>query len=36
MRRRRRIAQRTADILTHHEVSVLETSEMPVQKKRKR
>ena len=35
MRRRRLIAQRTADILTHHEVSVLETSEMPVQKKRK-
>ena len=30
MRRRRLIAQRTADILSHHEVSVFETSELPV------
>ena len=36
MRRRRLIAQRTADILSHHEVSVLETSEMPVPRRSKR
>jgi len=36
MRRRRRIAHRTADILTHHEVKVLETAEMPVPRRSKR
>ena len=36
MRRRRRIAHRTADILTHHEVSVLETAERPVPRRSKR
>src|SRR4029079_6572681 len=30
MRRRRRIAQRTADVLSHHEVKVYETSGLPV------
>jgi membrane protein DedA with SNARE-associated domain len=35
MRRRRRIAQRTADVLSGHHVSVLETGEMPIPKKRK-
>jgi len=35
MRRRRRIAQRTADVLSHHEVKVYETAELPVHKKRK-
>jgi membrane protein DedA with SNARE-associated domain len=32
MRRRRLIAQRTADVLSGHHVSVLETAEMPVQR----
>lgn len=36
MRRRRRIAQRTADVLSGHHVSVLETAEMPVQKSAQR
>jgi membrane protein DedA with SNARE-associated domain len=35
MRRRRLIAQRTADVLSGHEVKVYETAEMPVQKKGK-
>jgi membrane protein DedA with SNARE-associated domain len=36
MRRRRRIADRTADLLTHHEVRVLQTEEMPVPRRSKR
>jgi membrane protein DedA with SNARE-associated domain len=36
MRRRRRIAQRTADVLSGHEVSVFETSELPVPRRSKR
>lgn len=35
MRRRRRIADRTADLLTHHEVRVLDPSERPVPRKSK-
>jgi membrane protein DedA with SNARE-associated domain len=35
MRRRRRIAQRTADVLSGHHVQVYETSEMEIPKKRK-
>ena len=36
MRRRRRIAHRTADILTHHEVKVLQPSELPPPRRSKR
>ncbi|PYP79537.1 MAG: hypothetical protein DMD35_07775 [Gemmatimonadetes bacterium] len=36
MRRRRLIAQRTADVLSGHEVSVYETSELPAPRKSKR
>ena len=36
MRRRRRIAQRTADVLSRHEVKVYETSELPVPRRSKR
>jgi membrane protein DedA with SNARE-associated domain len=36
MRRRRRIADRTADLLTHHEVRVLDPSERPVPRRSKR
>ena len=35
MRRRRRIAQRTADLLSGHQVSVYETSEMELPRKKK-
>ena len=35
MRRRRRIADRTADLLTHHEVRVLDPSERPVPRRSK-
>ena len=35
MRRRRRIAQKTADVLSGHHVSVLETAEMPVPRRSK-
>jgi membrane protein DedA with SNARE-associated domain len=36
MRRRRRIAQRTADVLSGHEVSVFEASELPPPRRSKR
>jgi membrane protein DedA with SNARE-associated domain len=36
MHRRRRIAQRTADVLSHHEVHMFETSELPAPRRSKR
>jgi membrane protein DedA with SNARE-associated domain len=36
MRRRRRFAQRTADVLSHHEVSVFKTSELPAPRRSKK